>query len=115
GPAIQSPLLRAAGLSTLYGVPLFEDGEVIGVAHMGSKSANAFSTQDKRLFAAMTARATSAIRQHMLHEAAIKASQEAQQHELEMRALADNIPQLAWMADGTGARFWFNQRYIDYA
>ena len=30
------------------------------------------------------------------------------------RALADNIPQLAWMADATGSIFWYNQRWFDY-
>jgi PAS domain S-box-containing protein len=30
------------------------------------------------------------------------------------RALADNIPQLAWMADGEGSVFWFNKRWYDY-
>ncbi|HEY2587307.1 MAG TPA: response regulator [Tepidisphaeraceae bacterium] len=30
------------------------------------------------------------------------------------RTLADNIPQLAWMADGKGAIFWFNQRWFEY-
>ena len=30
------------------------------------------------------------------------------------RALADNIPQLAWMADADGAIFWYNQRWFDY-
>src|SRR5205085_2161855 len=48
---IVSPILRTAGLATLYGVPLIEDGEVIGVANMGSLTAHEFSTQDKRLFA----------------------------------------------------------------
>jgi PAS domain S-box-containing protein len=112
---IVSPLLGAAGLRTLYGVPLIEDGEVIGVAHMGSKQAPEFSTQDKRLFAAMVARATSAIRQHMLHEESLRASQAARDREQELRALADNIPQLAWMADRTGARFWFNRRWHEYS
>jgi PAS domain S-box-containing protein len=32
----------------------------------------------------------------------------------QFRALAESIPQLAWMADGTGARDWFNQRWYDY-
>jgi PAS domain S-box-containing protein len=37
-------------------------------------------------------------------------------HESEsrFRTLADNISQLAWMADDTGARFWFNRRWLDY-
>ena len=30
------------------------------------------------------------------------------------RSLADNITQLAWMADATGALFWYNQRWFDY-
>jgi PAS domain S-box-containing protein len=31
-----------------------------------------------------------------------------------LRALADNIPQLAWMADAQGAVHWYNQRWFDY-
>jgi PAS domain S-box-containing protein len=30
------------------------------------------------------------------------------------RDLADNIPQLTWMADGSGQLFWYNQRWFDY-
>lgn len=30
------------------------------------------------------------------------------------RTLADNISQLAWMADATGWIFWYNQRWYDY-
>jgi PAS domain S-box-containing protein len=30
------------------------------------------------------------------------------------RTLADNMSQFAWMADGTGALFWYNQRWFDY-
>lgn len=29
-------------------------------------------------------------------------------------ALADNIPQLAWMADGSGYIFWYNARWFEY-
>jgi PAS domain S-box-containing protein len=31
--------------------------------------------------------------------------------EARFRALADNMSQLAWIADETGARFWFNRRW----
>ena len=34
--------------------------------------------------------------------------------ELRFRALAENIAQLAWMADPEGAVFWFNQRWYEY-
>ncbi|MBV8781138.1 MAG: response regulator, partial [Phycisphaerae bacterium] len=30
------------------------------------------------------------------------------------KALADNISQLAWMADGRGNIFWYNRRWFDY-
>jgi PAS domain S-box-containing protein len=34
--------------------------------------------------------------------------------EEQFRTLAEQIPQLAWMADGTGWVFWYNRRYYDY-
>ena len=34
--------------------------------------------------------------------------------EARFRALADNIPQLAWMTDGEGWIHWYNQRWFDY-
>jgi PAS domain S-box-containing protein len=30
------------------------------------------------------------------------------------RTLADNISQLAWMADPSGSIFWFNQRWCEF-
>jgi PAS domain S-box-containing protein len=41
-------------------------------------------------------------------EAALRSS------ELTFRTLADNIPQLAWMADINGDIFWYNNRWFDY-
>jgi PAS domain S-box-containing protein len=39
---------------------------------------------------------------------------DVRESESRLHALADNIPQLAWMADETGRRFWYNQRWFDY-
>nr|WP_229429647.1 ATP-binding protein [Massilia sp. ZL223] len=36
------------------------------------------------------------------------------QSEEMLRALANTIPQLAWMADADGAIVWFNERWFDY-
>ncbi|MFL5353469.1 PAS domain S-box protein [Archangium sp.] len=41
-------------------------------------------------------------------EAALRESKER------FEALADNMSQLAWMADETGSLFWYNQRWFDY-
>jgi PAS domain S-box-containing protein len=43
-----------------------------------------------------------------LMEDALKAS------EAQFRALADNISQLAWIADATGSVSWYNQRFYDF-
>jgi putative methionine-R-sulfoxide reductase with GAF domain len=86
---VLSPSLRASGVNALYGVPLVEAGEVIGVAHMGSRIANSFSTQDRHLFLAMATRATAGIVQHQLRDAADRRAD--QQHAVAtigMRALA---------------------------
>jgi PAS domain S-box-containing protein len=37
-----------------------------------------------------------------------------ERREEELRALADAIPQLAWMADAAGSIFWFNHRWTEY-
>ena len=34
--------------------------------------------------------------------------------EAEFREMADNLPQLAWMADAEGWIFWYNRRWYDY-
>ena len=106
-PVIQSPMIRRLGLQALYGVPLLDGERVIGVAHMGSLTAPDFSVQDKRLFAAMASRATMAITQHLLREQAERATDQLQ-------TLADNIPQLALMADAQDRAFWVNERWLSY-
>jgi PAS domain S-box-containing protein len=43
-----------------------------------------------------------------------KAEEELKESEERFRTLANNIPQLAWVADGMGSLFWYNQRWYDY-
>lgn len=75
----------------MYGMPLVEDGAVIGVAYMGSRTASTFSQQDQRMFAAMTHRATSAIATHVLREAAERRARQQQAvAELGLRALSES-------------------------
>ena len=47
---------------------------------------------------------------HELHER----TEELAQSREDFAALADNIAQLAWMADPRGSVFWYNQRWRDY-
>ena len=43
-----------------------------------------------------------------------QAEQALRDSEERFRTLADNISQLAWMADETGSIFWYNKRWFDY-
>ncbi len=42
------------------------------------------------------------------------AEESLRQSESQFRALAESIPQLAWMADPDGSIFWYNRRWFDY-
>jgi len=84
-PYLKSEILRTSGVRALYGIPLVEGGELLGVAHMGSLSAHEFSAQDKRLLAVMANRAATAIYQHMLRETAERSS-------AELAAILESIP-----------------------
>jgi PAS domain S-box-containing protein len=53
---VLSAALHEAGVRRLYGVPLFEAGEVLGVAQIGSRGPSEFSQQDQLLFAERAAR-----------------------------------------------------------
>ena len=65
-PLVKSRLLRERGVQALYGVPLIEGDTVIGVAHVGSLTANDFSEDDRRFVGSLASRATAAIYQQML-------------------------------------------------
>ncbi len=43
-----------------------------------------------------------------------QAEESLRQNEAEFRTLADNIPQLTWMARPNGEVYWYNQRWYDY-
>jgi PAS domain S-box-containing protein len=43
-----------------------------------------------------------------------RAEEYLKQSEEQFRTLADNIQNLAWMADSKGSIFWYNQRWYDY-
>ncbi|WNG62774.1 GAF domain-containing protein [Archangium gephyra] len=58
-PLVKNPVIHARGIKTLYGVPLSYEGEVIGVAKMGSLRASSFSNEDKLLFRVMVQRISS--------------------------------------------------------
>ncbi len=78
-PRVLSPALRQSGLRALYGVPLLLNEELLGVAHMGSRTSYEFSDEDLLLFRTMAARTTSMVAREMAHarEQAARAEAEA--------------------------------------
>lgn len=92
---LESDIKTGRGLRALYGAPLVDGGEIIGVAQIGSLSAYDFSEQDQRLLVAMANRATSAIAQHILREA-------VERRAAELSAVIDSIPAAVFIGDAGG-------------
>lgn len=44
----------------------------------------------------------------------VRATNALRESELSLRQLANTIPQLAWIADATGAIYWYNDRWYEY-
>jgi PAS domain S-box-containing protein len=62
----------------------------------------------------MIARAGAAVVQHGIRDRAQRAREQLAEPERQLRALADNVPQLVWMADPAGSCYWCNQRWYEY-
>lgn len=67
-PLVLSPALRSMKLRALYGLPLIERDEVLGVVHVGSLTANEFSEADKILFRTLASRMAALIYQSRAQE-----------------------------------------------
>ena len=89
---IRSSVVRDKRVRALYGVPMLDGDELVGVAHMGSCSAHEFAEEDRRLFISMTARATMAIRQQLLRDA-LRLS------ESRLQSIVDHAPSAIYVLD----------------
>ena len=103
---VVNPVLRARRLRALYGVPLQRDGQLVGVAHIGSSTVASFSDQDQWLFEAMCGRATAAISQHLLQEAS-----DTRLRELE--TVLQSIPDAVFVSDSRGGVRHANRAALD--
>ncbi|MBV7534212.1 response regulator [Duganella sp. sic0402] len=48
------------------------------------------------------------------HDELLRAREALRQSQLELRALANSMPQLAWIAEQDGTMTWYNERWYDY-
>lgn len=75
---LSNDIRHRGNFQALYGFPLVDGEELIGVVVAASRSATDFSEQDRLLFAALASRTTAAIVQHVLrHAAERRAEQQA--------------------------------------
>jgi signal transduction histidine kinase len=68
-PLITSEAVRRLGVRAMYGVPLLDADELVGVVMMGSLTTFDFSEPDRRLFALLADRATAGIQLQRLRDA----------------------------------------------
>jgi PAS domain S-box-containing protein len=68
-PLVKSESIKRRGVRALACLPLVKDHDVIGVALVGSTAMDELTAEDRRLFAAMAARATAGIHLHLLQRA----------------------------------------------
>ena len=102
-PLVLNPSIREQGIRALYGVPLIHQGNVIGVAQMGSRSAFEFSDDDQQLFRTMAQRATSLIVQAQLAE-------RLRTSEARLQAIIDHAPTAIYVKDREGRVRLANQQ-----
>ena len=100
----RSAAARMAGLKTGVGIPILARGKVIAVLEFFMRESR---EQSERLLKVITAVAG----QLDLLKRATRA--EAAAREQQFLTLANSISQLAWMADGEGSIFWYNDRWYD--
>jgi PAS domain S-box-containing protein len=101
----RSAAARIAGLKTGVGIPILSGNQVIAVLEFFMRESRA---QSERLLNVI---ASVAGQLDLLHRAT---HAEAAARERQFRTLANSISQLAWMADGEGYIFWYNDRWYDY-
>jgi PAS domain S-box-containing protein len=101
-PLVKDGALRALGTRGLYGVPLMYGGEVIGVAHMGSRTAFEFSNEDKLLFRAMVSRTTGLLIQAWLADSEQEARAEAEAQKQLLNLIIEQSGEAIIMTDAQG-------------
>jgi PAS domain S-box-containing protein len=91
-PLVKSPFLKNRGTRALYGVPLLDGDELLGVVHVGSRSAFEFSQDDLLLIRTMANRATALLVEARLREAERRAREAAEVERAKVDALLAGAP-----------------------
>jgi PAS domain S-box-containing protein len=106
-PAAYAAFYAPRGIRAYLAAPRMRDGRVAAVLYADVAAPRAWSDNDVE-----TVRAAAELLWGALDRAALRAELAAR--EAEFREMADNLPQLAWMADTDGSIVWYNRRWYDY-
>ena len=107
GEAAYAAFYAPIGVGAYVGAPRLRDGRVTAVLYADVPAPRVWTDAETELV-----RAGAELLWAALDRAALRAELAAR--EAEFREMADNLPQLAWMADPSGAIFWYNRRWYDY-
>lgn len=80
------------GLRALYGVPLMMEGELLGVAVMGSRSVNELPETDQLVFRSVASRAAVGVEHQLMREDAMLRTQRLEESEARYRATFEDAP-----------------------
>jgi PAS domain S-box-containing protein len=102
------PLLAEHGVRRAITVPVpTPHGRPWGVLEADSPDGSEFDGADTEFMQGMAQLLGGAIERKRLEDG-LRAS------ERQFRTMADALPQLVWIADGTGSTYWYNQRWYEY-
>ena len=106
-PAAVLESYRATQIRSVICVPLHKGGRFAAAMAVHANTPRQWAPAEVELVLHVANRCWEALeRARVTHELA--------ESEARLRTLADNIAQLAWMADAEGSLFWYNRRWLDY-
>lgn len=94
-------------IRAVISVPLHKQGRLVAGMAVHQKVARRWTASEVELVQTVVGRCWESL-ERARGQKLIRESEER------FRAVADNIAQLAWMADETGAIFWYNKRWYDF-
>ncbi|GAP99405.1 PAS domain S-box protein [Leptolyngbya sp. NIES-2104] len=97
----------ALGVRAFVAIPCIDQGRWVATLVVNSEMVRNWRSDEVALLQEIVARLWSIIEQTRVVQA-------LRESEARFRTLADNIAQLAWIADETGWISWYNQRWFDY-
>jgi PAS domain S-box-containing protein len=102
------------GIGALAFIPLVADGGVIGKFMAYHDAPHAFSREELDLGLTIARQLGFAIERERARAFRRHSQDTQRKSDVQFRMMADNIAQLAWMADANGNAYWFNKRFFDY-